>query len=78
MQSFQLILVILTLVASSLAAPVSELRPEGMSFSHTCEWKANPAIGFCDWGVSGEWSTPNEWAISNGVCVNDVYGINQI
>lgn len=75
---FQLIPVILTLAASSLAAPVSELRPEGLSFSQTCEWKANPQIGFCDWRVSGEWSTPSEWAISNGVCVNDVYGINQI
>lgn len=78
MRPFQFNLVILTLVASSLAAPVCKLRPEGLSFSQTCEWKANPQPGVCDWGVSNEWSTPNDWGISNGVCVNDVYGINQM
>lgn len=78
MRPFQFSLVILTLVASSLAGPVSELRPDGLIFSHTCDWKANPRVGFCDWGVSGEWSTPKDWTVSNGVCVNDIYGINQI
>lgn len=77
MRSFKYGLVILTIAALSLAAPLHGQSSDGPIVRRGCDGSIKDEGVSNDWSISGDWGVSNDWSVGNDICGDDGYGFRK-